>query len=63
MLRIPLVRTVAAATLTFITAGCSKPGVNDLRDSSRSAAAKCVRKDFQKSADDLQFTGPGPTGP
>jgi len=49
--------------LTLITAGCGKPGVNDLRDSfAQPLAANKFVKDFQKSAADLQFTGPGADG-
>jgi hypothetical protein len=49
--------------LTVITAGCGKPGVNDLRDSfAQQLAANKFVKDFQKSGDDLQFTGPGADG-
>lgn len=64
MLRIRLVGAVAAATLlAFITAACSKPGVNDLRDSfAQQLAMNKVVKDFQRSGDDLRFTGPGADG-
>jgi hypothetical protein len=64
MLRLRLIETAAAAILLMvITAGCGKPGVNDLRDSfaGQLAANKYV-KDFQKNGDDLLFTGPGADG-
>jgi hypothetical protein len=64
MLHLRFIGTAAAAIfLMVITAGCGKPGVNDLRDSfaGQLAANKYV-KDFQKSGDDLLFTGPGADG-
>ena len=49
--------------LTLTTAGCGKPGVSDLRESfAQQLAANKFVKDFQKSGDDLQFTGPGADG-
>jgi hypothetical protein len=53
----------AAVLFTLITAGCGKPGVNDLRDSfAQQLAANKHVKDFQKNGDDLLFTGPGADG-
>jgi hypothetical protein len=54
---------VTAGVVTVIAAACGKPSVTDLRDSfaAQLSANKSV-KDFQKSADDLQFTGPGADG-
>ena len=50
----------SSVLLTLITAGCGKPGVNDLRDSfAQQLAANKFVKDFQKNGDDLRFTGPG----
>ncbi len=64
MWRLRLAGTITAAiVLTFITAACGKPGVNDLRDSfAQQLAANKYVKDFQQSADDLRFTGPGADG-
>ena len=64
MLRLRFAGTAAAAILLMvITAGCGKPGVNDLRNSfAQQLAANKYVKDFQKSADDLLFTGPGADG-
>jgi hypothetical protein len=64
MLRLRLVGTAATAILLMvITGGCGKPGINDLRDSfAQQLAGNKFVKDFQKSADDLQFTGPGADG-
>jgi hypothetical protein len=53
----------ATILLTLTTAACSKPGVNDLRDSfAQQLAANKFVKDFQRSGDDLRFTGPGADG-
>ena len=64
MLRLRLIGTAAAAILLMvITAGCGKPGVNDLRDSfAEQLAGNKYVKDFQKNGDDLLFTGPGADG-
>jgi len=52
-----------AILLLLITAGCSKPGVSDLRASfEQQLAANKYVKDFQKTNDDMQFTGPGADG-
>ena len=56
-------RLAAVIGLLAITAGCGKPSVNDLRDSfSQQLAANKFVTDFQRSGDDLQFTGPGADG-
>ena len=61
-------RFVAALVLfgviaTLVTSGCGKPGVNDLRDSfAQQLAANKVVKDFNRTGDDLTFTGPGADG-
>jgi hypothetical protein len=48
---------------TFISAGCGKPGVSDLRDSfAQQLAANKFLKDFDRKSDDLAFTGPGADG-
>ena len=64
MLRARFIGTlIAGVVLTFVSAGCGKPGVSDLRDSfAQQLAANTFVKDFQKNADDLQFTGPGADG-
>jgi len=56
-------RLAAVIALLVLTAACGKPSVNDLRDSfSQQLAANKSVKDFQRSGDALQFTGPGADG-
>ena len=57
------VLVAAGVVLTLVSAGCGKPGVDDLRDSfAQQLAANKFVKDFQRNADDLTFTGPGADG-
>lgn len=52
--------------LSMLTAACGTPGpdADALKDSfAQQLASNKTVTDFQKSADDLQFTGPGTDGP
>ena len=61
--RIIGILVAAGIVFTLASAGCGKPGVNDLRDSfAQQLAANKYVKDFQRSGDDLTFTGPGADG-
>ncbi len=49
-----------AAIGALIAVGCGKPSVADLRESfAQQLAANTSVSDFQPSADELRFTGPG----
>jgi len=58
------VAIIAAALLAAAgTAACSKPGADGLRESfAQQLASNRFIKDFQRTGDDLRFSGPGPDG-
>src|SRR5690242_6562095 len=54
---------VAMATAMLIGAGCGKPGMDSLRDSfAQQLASNHFVKEFQRSGDDLTFSGPAVDG-
>jgi hypothetical protein len=59
--RIALLAAVIAAACAL--SACGKPADSALRDSfAQQLAANRFVKDFQRSGDDLRFSGPGPDG-
>ena len=63
-MRVPRLQAVAVvAALMLATTACGKPGETSLRDSfAQQLAANRFIKDFQRSGDDLTFSGPGAEG-
>ena len=58
-----ILRHAAIVVATIVIAGCGKPGVDGLRESfAQQLAANRFMKDFQRSGEDLTFSGPGAEG-
>ena len=58
-----LIRTLIVISTLVIATGCGKPSESDLRDSfAQQLAANKSVKDFQRSGDEMRFTGPGADG-